>query len=146
MSESNSNQDLDSLLDVNIDDLADMPEFTVFPNGVHRVVIKWERKEVNSHPCVELKMTAVETVELADPGKDTPLSVGAESSVLFMMDNEFGQGSFKAVIKPIAQHLGASKISDAMDQSNGMEVEVTCKVRTDKKTKNTYTGITKVSI
>lgn len=125
--------DLDSILDSSIDDLADLPEFGTYPSGVHRVIINWESKEINKHPCMELKMKMVETVELADPGKDNPVDAGVESSCLFMLDNEFGQGNFKAVIKTLAAATGSSKISEAVEASNGMEVQVVVQTKPDKK-------------
>jgi hypothetical protein len=138
--------DLDSILDSSIDDLADLPEFQVFPNGVHKVIISWESKEVNKHPCMELKMKAVETVELANPAADSPLAAGTESSVLFMLDNEFGQGKFKSIIKQIAEATGSTKISEAVEASNGMEVQVVCKVRQNKDKSQSYTDVTKVIV
>jgi hypothetical protein len=137
---------LDTLLDSSIDDLADMPEFAVYPNGVHRVIINWEKKEVNGHPSMELKMKAIETVELANPASDTPLAAGTEASVLFMLDNEFGQGSFKTIIKELAAATGTAKISEAVEASNGMEVQVVCKVRQNKDKTQSYTGVTKVIV
>lgn len=136
--------DIDSILDSSIDDLADLPAFQVFPSGVHRAIINWEKKEVNNHPCMELKMKAVETIELANPAEDAPLAAGTESSVLFMLDNEFGQGKFKAIIKQLAEATGTSKISEAVDASQGMEVQVVCKVRQNKDKTQSYTDVTKV--
>lgn len=140
------NLDLDSILDSSIDDLADLPEFAVFPNGVHRVLINWESKEVNKHPCMELKMKAIETVELANPAADEPLVAGTESGVLFMLDNEFGQGKFKTLIKILAAATGTSKISEAVEASNGMEVQVVCKVRQNKDKTQSYTDVSKIIV
>lgn len=123
---------LDSLLDSSIDDLADLPEFGVFPSGVHAVTIQWESKEVNKHPCMELKMKLRETVELANATDATP-EPGMESSCLFMLDNEFGQGNFKTIIKELAAATGTSKISEAVEASNGMEVQVVIATKPDKK-------------
>jgi hypothetical protein len=139
-----SEMNLDSLLDSSIDDLADLPEFQVYPNGVHKVIVDFEQKTVNNHPCIELKMRAVETIELADPTKDVPLNPGVESSVLFMLDNEFGQGKFKTVIKAFASHLGTSSIKDTVEAAKGMEVDVVCKVRQNKDKSQSYTDVTKV--
>jgi len=145
MSETNSNVDLDSILDSSIDDLADLPEFAVYPNGVHRVIINFEKKEVNKHPSVEMKMKALETVELANAG-DTPLEAGTEASVLYMLDNEFGQGSFKAIMKTLGEATGAGKISEIMEAAQGMEVQVVCKVRQNKDKTQSYTGVTKIIV
>ena len=125
--------DLDSILDSSIDDLADLPEFGTFPAGVHRVIINWESKEVNKHPCMELKMKMVETIELSNPATDTPSEPGVESSALFMLDNEYGQGNFKTIIKSLATATGSSKISEAVEASQGMEVQVVIAVKADKK-------------
>lgn len=138
--------DLDSILDSSIDDLADLPEFAVFPNGVHRVIIDFESKEVNKHPCVELKMKAVETIELANPAADTPLEAGTESSVLFMLDNEFGQGKFKSIVKTLAEACGTSSIKETVEAAKGMEVQVVCKVRQNKDKTQSYTDVTKVIV
>lgn len=134
---------LNSLLDANLDDLADLPEFGTFPAGSHLVTIKFEEKEVNSHPCIELQMTAIETKELSNPA-DTPLKAGDQGSVLYMMDNEFGQGNFKKMIKPIAAATGQSNIRGVMEAANGMEVEVVTKVRQNKDKTQSYTDVTKV--
>jgi len=146
---SNENQataNIDDLLDSNIDDLADLPEFLVFPNGVHRVTISWEKKEVNKHPCVELKMKAIETVELAN-STDTPLVAGAETSVLYMMDNEFGQGAFKDVMKVLAPACGTTKVSETLEASKGMEVQVVTVAKQDKKDKDIWrTNVKKVIV
>ena len=143
--ETAASANLDSLLDSTIDDLADLPEFAVFPNGVHKVVIKWESKEVNKHPCLELGMTAVETVELANAA-DTPLVAGATSSVLFMLDNEFGQGKMKSLMQTLATAVGTKSIRETMEASNGMEVQVVCKVRQNKDKTQSYTDVTKVIV
>lgn len=137
--------DIDSILDSSIDDLADLPEFLVFPNGVHKVIINFEKKTVNNHPSVEMKMKAIETVELANAA-DTPLEAGAESSVLYMLDNEFGQGSFKALMKTLAEATGTQKISEAMEAAQGMEVQVVCKVRQNKDKSQSYTSVTKIIV
>lgn len=125
--------DFDSILDSSIDDLADLPEFGMYPSGAHKVIIKWEQKEVNKHPSMEMKMTMVETVELANPATDQPVAPGLESSALFMLDNEFGQGVFKRIMKSIAEACGTSKISETIEASQGMEVTVVVTVKPDRK-------------
>ena len=107
--------DLDSILDSSIDDLVDLPEFGIYPSGVHRVIINWESKEVNKHPSMEMKMKLVETVELANPAEDQPVTAGQESSSLFMLDNEFGQGAFKQIMKTLAAACGTNKISETVE-------------------------------
>lgn len=141
-----STLDLDSILDSSIDDLVDLPEFSIYPAGVHSVIIEFETKEVNKHPCVELVMKAVETIELANPAQDAPLEAGAEGTVLFMLDNEFGQGKFKALIKQIAEATGTSTIKEAVEAAKGMEVQVVTKIRQNKDKTQSYTDVVKFLI
>lgn len=137
--------DVNALLDSNLDDLADLPEFVVFPAGTHNVRISWEQKEVNNDPSIELKMVIIDTVELADPTQ-TPPAVGSESSVLFKLNNEFAQGSLKAILKPLAAATGTSSISGVMEASNGMEVTVVTSVRSNKEKTQSYTNVKKILI
>lgn len=136
--------DFDDLLDSSIDDLADIPEFKTFPNGVHKVTVKFVEKEVNKHPCVEFNMSAVETVELANPADSEPLNPGDEGSVLFMLDNEIGQGKLKKILVVFAAECGTSSLRDTMTAANGMEVFVVSKQRVDKKNGNVYNDVVKV--
>jgi len=136
---------LDGILDSQLDDLADLPEFLVFPAGAHKVTITLESKEVNKHPSIECKMKVVETLELANP-TDTPMVAGTESSVLYMLDNEFGVGKFKELMKPLAAHFGGTSVRETMASAQGAEVVVVTTVRTNKATKVSYTDIKSLSV
>jgi hypothetical protein len=137
--------EMNSLLDSSIDDLADLPEFAVFPAGLLKVTLNFEEKEVNKHPSVELKMKLVETVEMAD-ATEQPLAPGAESSVLYMLDNEFGQGALKAVAKTLAGVTGTTNLRDTLEAAKGMEVQVVSKPRFNKDKTQQFTNITKVIV
>lgn len=143
----NQNQDsasIDALLDASIDDLDDLPEFAVYPAGVHKVIVKFSTKSINDAPAVELSMSAVETVELVN-SDDTPLVAGAESSVLFMLNNEFGQGKLKAIMKPLSAIYGTTSIKDTMEAASGGEFIITTKVRQNKDKSQSYTDVTKIA-
>ena len=134
----------DSLLDSSIDDLADIPEFKTFPNGIHKVTVNFKEKEVNKHPCVEFNMSAVETVELSNPADSEPLNEGDEGSVLYMLDNEIGQGKLKKILSVFAQQFGTSSLRETMEAANGCEVLVVSKQRVDKKNGNVYNDVARV--
>jgi hypothetical protein len=140
--EQNQQSAIDSLLDSTLDDLADMPEFKVFPNGVHKFTISWSQKEINKHPALELKMKYLEKIEMAD-ATEVPPETGTESSILFMLDNEFGQGSLKEVAKAIATGLGTPnmKISEMMKASDGMTLIGAIKIRENKDKTQKYNSI-----
>lgn len=139
-------EQLDNLLDANLDDLADLPEFKPFPNGAYRVTIEFECKEVNKHPSVELKLTCVETLELSDAAADVPVEAGTQCSVLYMLDNEYGQGTLKEVLKPLAIHLGVTKVTELMECAKGTEVLVVTKQRQSKDKTATYINVAKLEV
>jgi len=130
-----SNETLNALLDAQLEDLADLPEFKVFPPGTHRVSVTFGTKEINQHPAVEMKMKMIDTVELANVSDETP-APGDECGVAFMLDNEFGQGNLKQVMLPLAAACGTGSIGETIQAANGMEVTVTTGLRADKNDKD----------
>lgn len=136
---------LDSLLDGTLDDLADLPEFKVFPAGAHRCTMKFERKEIGTHPAMELKLTLLETMELKEADEVAP-NPGTESSVAFMLDNEFGVGNLKKILKPLAEHLGITKVSDIIAESAGLEVLVVTKIRQNKEKTQNYLDVVSLQV
>lgn len=124
---------IEALLDSTLDDLEDLPEFKPFPAGVHRALATLELKVVNEVQCIELSLKGIETAELAEPTKDVPIKAGDTASALFMLNNEFGRGAFKAIAKPMAEALGTSTTRQLIDAAKGVEVLV---ITTAKKDKN----------
>ena len=104
-----SDFNIDSILDGTLDDLADLPEFKPFPVGTHKAVLTMEQKVVNKHPAIEVKLKALETIELPSGSEAEPVSPGQEGTVLYMLDNELGQGKFKKLLKQLAETYGTDK-------------------------------------
>lgn len=137
--------DINSILDGTLDDLADLPEFKPFPAGTHRVSIRWEQKVINKHPGFELKMKAIETMELAN-ASDAPLEAGTETGVLFLLDNEIGQGNFKKMLSSLASHYGAKPNRALIEESQNAEVLVITKQRQNKDKTQTYTDVVEMQV
>lgn len=127
--------DLSSLLDISLDQLADLPEFKQYSPGAHRVKTVFKAKEVNKHPAVEIKFTLVETCELVDPAS-AACEPGTECSVVYLLDNEFGQGNFKSFMAPICAHFGENNLSKAVEAAQGMELVIVTDLRKDKNDPN----------
>ena len=136
---------IDSLLDGTLDDLADMPEFKPFPAGTHRVIFNLEYKVVNKHPSYEAKLKAEETMELAT-ASDTPLAKGAETSVLYMLDNEIGQGQFKKILTSMAAKFGQMSNRELIAEAKNLEVLVVTKCRPNKDKTQMYTDIVELQV
>jgi hypothetical protein len=132
-----ANVDMDSLLEGTLDQLADLPEFKPFPPGVHRCTIKWEREE----KTIKMHVTALETVELAAPSKDTPLEKGTETTMNYKLDNEYGQGNFKVIMAGLTAIHGAASPSKLMQTSEGNEYNLVTDTRPNKDKTAVYTDV-----
>lgn len=127
--------DLDNILDSTLDDLADLPSFQPYAAGAHKVLVTMESAEISAKmkkPCVETSFKYVECLELANPQDEEP-KAGDEANTLSFLDNEFGQGAFKAMATPLAEALGCSSLRDVIDQCKGIEVVILTSIQTDKK-------------
>jgi len=128
-----SEQSMDNLLDGTLDDIADLPEFKNFEAGAHRVTASWSLKEIDNHGmCPEVKFVLVETMEKADE-QAAGGAAGDECSALFMLDNEFGAGKFKANLLPFAEALGLTKPRDIIEAAQDVDCVIITGLRTDKK-------------
>lgn len=142
--------DINSILDGTLDDLKDLPEFKPFPAGTHivtlKIVDKTAKKDmVNNHPGFEIKMKHVETLELAKEGDVAP-EAGAETSVLYLLDNEIGQGSFKKLLASAAAHFGPKTNRELIADLNGATVAVVTRTRQNKEKTQTYTDIVEMKV
>lgn len=139
---------MDALLDGTLDDLADIPEFRTFPPGAHKVKFNWEQRVVNNHPAIEVRLTAVETVELAKPAdEENKALVGGEvGSVLYMLDNAIGQGKFKELMKSFAAHYGAKSNRELLTDAQGSEVLVVTDLHSNKEKTKSYMDIVKLQV
>ena len=130
----NDQTSIDFLLDSTLDDLADMPEFKVFPAGAYNGTIELAVKKMGDNMGVELKFTNQETVELSDPTQEAPV-LGATTSVGFLLNNEFGQGALKKVLASLKEGLqlpdGTSN-REIMEASKGAACMVVLTARADK--------------
>lgn len=124
-----------SILDMELDDLADLPEFKVFPPGAYTVTISWEEKEINKNPSLELGLKLIAVQELADVS-DVPPNEGDECSALFNLSNEYGVGNLKKILKPLKEHFGVGRTGDLIEASQGAECLVVTKLRADKNDKD----------
>ena len=130
----NDATNIDALLDSTLDDLADLPEFKVFPAGAYNGSVELAIKKMGDNMGVELKFVNQETVELSDPTQDSP-AVGATTSTSFMLNNEFGQGALKKVLASLKEGLqlpdGMSS-REIMEASKGTVCMVVFTTRADK--------------
>lgn len=128
--------DTNDLLDQTLDDIADLPEFKPYSAGTHKVLVTFESKSVNNHPCVEVGCKMIETVELAEPTGDEAPAPGATANTLCMLDNEFGAGMFKKLATPIGEALGTANLREIVEQTNDIECVIVSSIKLDKNDKS----------
>jgi len=133
MNASNQPVSIDDLMDSSIDDLKDLPPFIVPPVGHYKLQVSLAKKVVNDNPCIEASFVLLETLELKNPA-ETPAEIGTKFSSLFQLNNEFGQGAFKALVTPIAAGLGlqGSKVSVLVEKIQNITIGASLKQRKDK--------------
>lgn len=136
-----ANNDLDSLLDATLDDLADIPEFKPFPAGAHKLTINFERKTDAVVPTIIVKLTYIEPVELAENQIEgiTEAKQGDTTNLLLQFKNkdgsknEFAEGTFKMIIAGLKESFPGSTNGEIMEAAQGAEILAVTSVRANKK-------------
>ena len=129
--------EIDSLLDSTLDDLEDLPSFKPFPAGAHRVNVSLSIKKINDAEAVEMSLVLLETMEMADAQAE-PAKPGDTSSVLFMLNNEFGLGNLKKCCIPLSEALETSSIRETIEAAQNVECVVLTALRADKNDKDKF--------
>lgn len=142
----------DSLLDVDLDDLEDLPEFKNFPAGINTALLKISKKVINNKPAVEFAMVGIESIELSDPTAE-PIQAGDSCSSLFFLDSEFGRGALKKVLRDISKTFGTSNLlvicnafAEGGEYEQGLEVTVTSSITKSKKNGAEYMNIKNITV
>ncbi len=134
MSQNDNQVDIDSLLDSTLDDLADLPEFKIFPAGAYTGTIELAAKKMGDNTGVELKFALQEVNELTDPTQEAP-AVGATTSMGFLLNNEYGQGELKNLLTSLKTGLNlTTPVSnrELMEISKGTVCMLVMATRADK--------------
>ena len=138
-------QDMLNLLDSSIDELADLEKFTPIPAGNHRLRLDWSFPEHETDVIVQLKLTVIETLEMASSAEAVP-EPGKTGNIRFALQrkdgspimttagkpNTFGQGQLKEIITVLAQTFGGNTTREVIENSDGAEVVATLRVRASK--------------
>lgn len=147
----NANVSVDSILDGTLDDLADLPAFKPFPPGAHRCIFNWESKVINGKPCVEIKLTAIETVESSDP-QGAVVTPEQSTNVLLMLrnndgtKNEISEGQLKMVVAALKDTFPGATNGETLEAAKGAEVLAVTKIRVNKQSGQENTSLVSLSV
>lgn len=138
---------LDSLLDKNLDDIADLPEWRIYPAGAHKLRVNWETKDKKwkdkDHGDMEgkvvvMKLTAIETLELTNPKDDKPLAGGEVATMEYNPFYDNAVSALKGVLKNMEPVIGSSNLKALIQGTEGFEVVAFTAIRKYKKQDGTY--------
>lgn len=130
------------LLDLELEELADLEKFEAAPAGSYSAQLDWERKEINNFPAVIAKFKLLETLELVDstaqapePGKVVDIALilqRKDKETQEVIANKMGQGQLKEILLALAPEVGGTTPAEVMENSKGSTVAITLKVRKNK--------------
>lgn len=126
-------------------DLEDLPSFDPYPNGAHLVTIEFEKKVINSNPAIILKTAMVETQQL-EAETATPPQAGDTYDFMFGISSEYGEGSLKNILAPLAEATGITNNGALLDHVKGMQALIATKQRYDKKNDVMRCSITSIQL
>lgn len=137
------------ILDMQLEDLADLPEFVTPPAGAYRALIL-SYKLSDDKARLELKFKLLETLETSDPDA-TRVADGTEVNYSIMLGNNFTEGNLKMINTPIGVATGATTNRAVMEASAGLEVLIlttirTVKDKTDSSIERQYFGIKSLEV
>jgi len=141
--------DLNNLLDTTLDDLDDLPSYTPYPVGAHKVLATFSEKEINGKAAIELEFKLIETLELADASVSPEAypKAGDTSSTMFMLSNEYGRGNLKKCALPFGAALQLSTIRDIIDSVKEVECIILTGLRVDKNdTSKVYLQVKEIQV
>lgn len=117
----------EALLDKNLDDIDDLPGFMTPSNGVYLLKFSTSTKVVNDKHAVSADFEVLECVE-QNNAEDPATPPGTKFNVLFFLENEFGIGKLKELLKPISEHFGVPSLSVLVTETC-KDLEITAKVK-----------------
>lgn len=145
------------LLDLELEELADLEKFEAAPAGSYLAQLDWERKEINEFPAVIAKFKLLEVLELSDstvtppePGKMVDIALiltRKDKDTQEIIANKMGQGQLKEILMALAPEVGGTKPNEIMENSKGATVAITLKVRHNKDDKDiTYNSLKSIAM
>lgn len=145
--------DINSLLDANVTDLADLQKFEPLPPGSYRMGVHWELPDNDEYVVVQLTLENLECLEVPGVAEENLPAIGKKATFYMRLQRKDGepmvwkdgspntqdQGRFKEVLTalaPVFNPENALTNREMMDASEGAEVLVSLKVRASKQDKD----------
>ena len=124
---------LESLFNTDLTELAGLPDLKVPPIGRYALGVTVSTKEEGEHPQVVIKYEIVECLEQVNTD-DTPAKVGDLFTVNYNIDNKYGMGKLEKDLQVYSTFFNTTNIGEILQNMEGVQITGTVKRREDKKT------------
>ena len=133
--------DFDDLLNDNIDNAPEVPDFVTPPSGFYKLTvtdIKMDKAEDSGQKWVKVYYSIDETVELAKPDAEA-VPVGSMFTESFFYtdkegkQSEIGMGNMKKCFAHIAAHFGVSGWAEIFERAVSLKVSAKVVTKAGKK-------------
>jgi len=144
---------MDSLLDKNLDEVADLPEYAEqVPNGMYMLTIiskekkvvsiqEKDKKEKTNAPCIQFVYEINECLELEkeeEREKVPKAGIRFNETVFFHRDVEKANSVLKAKFGDLGPSLGVERLGEIINKLEGLKVGALVKTKKDKNKEDTY--------
>ena len=124
--------DVNTLLSMELSDLAALPDIKVPPTGRYTFGITVETKDDGKHPTVQVKYEVVDIVEQVN-ADETPAKVGDAFFVNYTIDNKWGLGKLNKDLEVYSKYFNLTNIGEIIGAMEGIQIKGTVKHRADTK-------------
>jgi hypothetical protein len=146
---------MDELLDVAMDDLADLPPIGVPPSGHYDLEVSASREEGKDGKAdyIQVVYTVDAINELADADEAGEVAVGQTFTIFFSpftkdgKVNDTGLGYLKKELLPYKQHFGTNTVGETLAEVNKVKISANVKRVQDRKQEDRFNArITEVIV
>lgn len=144
---------LDNLLDMNLDDLADLQKFEPLPKGSYKFSMNWELPDHEEFRIIIMKLNMMEVLEIPGVTEENYPAIGKAATFYMRIQrldgepmvwkdgtpNTQDQGRLKEILRAIAPVFnpeGTLTIQGMIEASEGAEVVATLGVKASKQDKD----------
>jgi hypothetical protein len=125
---------IESLLNVNLSDLAALPDLKVPPLGRYKLAVTTKTSSDDAqHPALSIWYEVLECLEQVN-ADDIPAKVGDTFSVQYTIDNKWGLGKLQKGLQVYSMYFNQENIGEIVSLIEGIQINGTVKRREDKKT------------